>query len=239
MTINSFRLAEGRILADKYEVLAFLGQGWEGEVYLIRETLTGIERAAKLFFPERNPRNRTAKIYARKLHKLRHCDILIHYMTQDVITIRQLPITMLISEYVEGALLSDMLKQRHGGRFSPFEALHLLHALASGMADIHLAREYHGDLHTDNIIVRRYGIGFEVKLIDLFYRGAPKRENIHDDVCDLIRVFYDILGGRRYYARHAREIKSICCGLKRTLILKKYRTAGQLRDYLESMDWES
>jgi tRNA A-37 threonylcarbamoyl transferase component Bud32 len=237
MSIDAFKLTEGCILADKYEVMAFLGQGWEGEVYLIRETLTGIERAAKLFFPERNPRNRTAKLYARKLHKLRHCGILIHYMTQDVIRIRKLPITMLISEYVEGALLSDMLKQQRGRRFTPFEALHLLHALASGMADIHLAREYHGDLHTDNIIVRRFGIGFEVKLIDLFHRGAPKRENIHDDVCDLIRVFYDTLGGRRYYARHAPAIKSICCGLKRSLILKKYRTAGHLRDYLESMDW--
>ena len=28
------------------------------------------------------------------------------------------------------------------------------------------------------------------------------------------------------------------CGLKRTLILKKFRTAGQLREYLEILSWE-
>jgi hypothetical protein len=94
-------------------------------------------------------------------------------------------------------------------------------------------------LHTDNIIVRRYGLGFEVKLIDLFAHPLPKHELIKEDICDLIRIFYDSLGGAKTYARHPAEIKAICCGLKRTLILKKYRTAAQLRDYLEKFEWNS
>jgi tRNA A-37 threonylcarbamoyl transferase component Bud32 len=237
-SIRAFELAEGRILADKYEVRALLGTGWEGEVYLIREMLTGIERAAKLFFPQRNPRNSTAKRYATKLHRLRHCGILIQYLTQDVVQIGEQRITLLISEFVEGDVLGQMLRRQIAHRLPPCEALHLLHALAAGMADIHQAREYHGDLHADNIFVRRYGIGYQVKVIDLFHRSAPKRENIQDDVCDLIRLFYDALGGAKRYARHDPEIKAICCGLKRSLILKKYRTAGQLRDYLENIKWE-
>ncbi|MCH8043431.1 MAG: serine/threonine protein kinase, partial [Planctomycetes bacterium] len=40
------------------------------------------------------------------------------------------------------------------------------------------------------------------------------------------------------YAKHPQQIKTICCGLKRSLILKKYRTAGQLREYLEMMQWD-
>ena len=33
------------------------------------------------------------------------------------------------------------------------------------------------------------------------------------------------------------EIKAICCGLKKSLISKKFRTAGKLRQYLENMRW--
>lgn len=236
-TLDNFELTEGQLLARRYEVVSKLGHGWEGEVYLIREQATGIERAAKLFFPHRNHNNRTAKQHAIKLHNLRHCNILIQYLTQEVIRMQRQSVTLFVSEFVEGEVLSEMLKRCRGGRLPPFEALHLLHALASGMADVHLAREYHGDLHTDNIIVRRYGLGFEVKVIDLFSYQLPKREMIRDDVCDLIRVFYDMLGGAKHYARHAPEIKAICCGLKRTLILKKYRTAAQLRDYIEKIEW--
>ncbi|MEX2480471.1 MAG: protein kinase [Gammaproteobacteria bacterium] len=236
--IDEFGFETGQIIASKYRIEALLGAGWEGEVYKITELGTGIERAAKLFFPHRNPRNCAAKRYAIKLHKLRHCNILIQYYTQDFIEFENQRITLLVSEFVEGELLSAMIKRQRGGALPAFEALHLLHALAAGMAEIHMAREYHGDLHTDNIIVRRFGLRYEIKLIDLFHWEAPKRENIHADVCDLVRIFYDSLGGARRYRRQRPEIKAIICGLKRTLILKKFRTAGQLRDYLETINWQ-
>jgi len=102
---------------------------------------------------------------------------------------------------------------------------------------IHHLREYHGDLHTENIIVRRYGLGFDIKLIDMIHWGAPRPVNIHDDVCDLIRIFYDAIGGAKHYAKQSAEAKAICCGLKRSLILQKFRTAGQLREYLETLPW--
>jgi hypothetical protein len=34
------------------------------------------------------------------------------------------------------------------------------------------------------------------------------------------------------------EVKAICRGLKRTLILKYFRSAGQLREHLETMEWQ-
>ena len=64
--IESFDLQPGRILARKYEVLESLGGGWEGEVYKIVEIDTGIIRAAKLFYPHRNLRDKSAKLYAKK-----------------------------------------------------------------------------------------------------------------------------------------------------------------------------
>ena len=51
--IDRFDIKPGRVLARKYEVIKLLGRGWEGEVYLVREHRTQIERAIKLFYPAR------------------------------------------------------------------------------------------------------------------------------------------------------------------------------------------
>jgi len=236
--ITKFGFPSGMILAGKYEIVAQIGNGWEGEVYLLRECSTGIERAAKFWYPQRNPRNRTARFYARKLHKLRHCPILIQYHTQETIRFQGVPIRFLVSEYVEGELLSDFLARQPGKRMPVFQALHLLYALAAGIEKIHNLGEYHGDLHDENVIVRRYGLAFDLKLVDMFRWGQARPQNIHDDVCDLVRIFYDAIGGQKRYARQPPEAKAICCGLKRSLMLKKFRNAGQLRQFIETMQWD-
>jgi serine/threonine protein kinase len=237
MKIDSFDLTPGRVIARKYRVVYRLGSGWEGEVYKVLETRTGIERAAKLFYPQRNIANRTSKLYAKKLHKLRHCPLLIQYHTEEGLTFRRTPITVLISEYVEGILLSDFLNLLPGKRLTPFEGLHLLYALVKGMEQVHLANEYHGDIHTDNVIVNRYGLRFDLKLMDLFNLETPKVENRRSDICDVIRLFYDVLGGARCYARQPKAVKYICCGLKTSLILDRFRTMSQLCKHLEMMEW--
>ena len=236
--IDHFDLKPGRVLARKYEIIDKLGAGWEGEVFLICEQPTNIERAVKLFYPHRNLRDRTASFYAKKLHKLRHCPIVIQYHTSEKITYRNVPITLLVSEFVEGELLSDFLSRQPGKRLTPFQGLHLLHALAMGIEQIHAMKEYHGDLHPENIIIQRYGLGFDLKLLDFYHWGAPKPENIHDDVVDLIKILYESLGGQKHYKNQPTIIRDLVCGLKRTLILKKFRTAGQLREYLETLSWE-
>lgn len=235
--VEEFDFHSGRVLARKYEVISRLGAGWEGEVYLVNEMATEIERAAKFFYPQRNPKNKNLLFYAKKLHKLRQCNILIQYHTQETITFRNQAVSFLVSDFVEGEILHEFLMSQPGKRLDVFQALHLLHALAAGMESVHHLGEYHGDLHTGNVIVRRNGIGFECKLLDLYHWGAARRVNIYDDVIDLIRIFYDSLGGQKHYAKLPKEVKDICCGLKRSLILKKFRSAGQLREHLENFEW--
>lgn len=235
--IDSFGLFPGRTLVRKYRVLSKLGEGWEGEVYRVMEIRTGIERAAKIFYPQRNPNNRTLKRYAQRLHKLRNCPIVLQYHTDEVFTFRRIPVSFMVSEYVGGEMLLDFLKGRPGKKLLPFEALHLLYALTKGVESIHAQNEYHGDLHAENVIVRQFGLEFDLKILDMFYWNYPKAENRRDDVCDLVRILYDSVGGSKHYSRQPEAIKYICSGLKKSLILRKFRTVKKLRKHLESMKW--
>jgi tRNA A-37 threonylcarbamoyl transferase component Bud32 len=236
--IESFDLAPGRVLGGKYIVEAKLGGGWEGEVYKVTEQKTGVRRAAKLFFPHRNEKDRAVRFYARKLERLRDCHIVIQYYHSETIRHRGMPITCLISEYVDGEILSEFVKHQRGRRLHPFEALHLTYTLARGLEDIHRAREYHGDLHDDNVLVRQRGILFELKLVDFFHWGAPTKAHFRDDVIDVVRLLYDMLGGRRHYAGQPEAVKRICMGLRKDLIGRAFPTARQLRAHLESFEWD-
>lgn len=237
--LAAFGLHSGDVLAGKYEVLCELGVGWEGEVYKVRELGTRIERAAKLFYPQRNPKNRAVRFHAQKHHRLRDCPILIQYHTRETIDFDGREVSFLVSEFVEGELLSDFVYRQPRRRLHPFEALHLLYVLAEGLEQIHDCNEYHGDLHMQNVLVRRRGISFEAKLFDMFYHGPSSAEMIRTDVCDLVRIFYDALGGVKQYSKLPPEVKHICCGLKRSLIQARFRNAGNLRHYLDTMEWFS
>ncbi|MEX0876671.1 MAG: protein kinase [Phycisphaerales bacterium] len=236
-TPSRFGITPGRVLAREYRVDRMLGAGYEGEVYLVTERLTGASRAAKLFFPERNERDKAAMHYARKLEGLRDCDIVIQYHHTQKLRLRGCDVTMLVSEFVEGVILDDLVNAYPGARMQPFEAMCVLRSIAAGLAPVHERREYHGDIHSGNILVRRRGVHYDVKLVDMYDHGRATKAHIVDDMCNVIRVFYDLLGGQKFYAKHPQVAKSICCGLKRTLIEQRYPTAWHLCRYLDSVQW--
>lgn len=235
--ITSFNLKPGRILANKYEVISLLGQGLEGEVYKVRERRTNILRAAKLFFPHRKLAFNRAIKFAKKLHDLSKCSILIHYHTEDIVTVQGQEIPILISEYVEGILLSEFLKEQPKEQLHPYIALHLLYALTKGVEEIHLLNEYHGDLHSDNIIINHVGLTFQCKLVDLYFWPDSKSLNRKEDIVNLIKIFHEMLGGAEAYHKQPNFVKKICCGLKRSLILRKFRNISQLKKHLEVLPY--
>jgi tRNA A-37 threonylcarbamoyl transferase component Bud32 len=232
-----FDFAPGKSVAGKYVVERLLGTGWEGEVYAIAERNTGIRRAAKFYYPHRDPVGKAAITYARKLDALRHCPILMQYHHQEVTYVKRRKVVVVISELVEGQKLSEFLKTQPQGRLSTFEALHVLYTLARGIAPIHARGEYHGDIHDDNIMVRRQGIAFDVKLLDFFDLGKPTRAKIQKDVLNLIQVFHTIVGGRKYYKSQPKAVKEIIRGLKDTLILQRFQSAQDIQRHLESLEW--
>lgn len=238
-----YDLQPGTLLGRHYRVKAFLGCGWEGEVYKIEERNTGIIRAAKLFYNKRNQRNRPQQApqiaYAKKLYKLRSCPIVIRYHHQDILTTDDNEqLSFLVSDFVDGQILSKHVAQQKSKRLIPFEALHLFYALVKGVEAIHAIKEYHGDIHSDNIIVKRKGLNYEVHLIDFLHLGRPTKQQIQQDVYDLIDVFHEIIGGQRYYSKMPGHIKKIILGRKASLISQQFKTAQDLRQHLENLLWE-
>jgi tRNA A-37 threonylcarbamoyl transferase component Bud32 len=236
--VKRFDFPPGRSVAGKYVIERPLGSGWEGEVYAIVERNTGIRRAAKFYYPNRDPVGKAAISYARKLDALRHCPILMQYHHQEIAYVERRKVMVVISELVEGRKLSEFLQMQPEKRLSAFEAMHVLYVLAKGITPIHNRGEYHGDIHDDNIMIRRQGIGFELKLLDFFDLGRPTKSKIHKDVLNLIQVFHSLVGGRDLYASQPRVVKDIIRGLKDTLILDRFQSAADIQSHLESLTWE-
>jgi tRNA A-37 threonylcarbamoyl transferase component Bud32 len=235
--MKRFDFPSGRIVGGKYEIEELLGSGWEGEVYRIVERTTGIRRAAKFYYPHRDPTGKAAIAYARKLDALRHCPILLQYHHQEIAYVQRRKVIVVISELVEGQKLSDFLHQQRRHRLSTFEALHVLYVLAKGIAPIHARGEYHGDIHDDNIMIRRQGIGFEIKLLDFFDLGKPNVSKTRKDVLNLIEVFFTLVGGQASYAGQPKVVKDIIRGRKDSLILARFDSAGDIQRHLETLEW--
>lgn len=237
--VNTYKLKAGSMLGRHYRILELLGDGWEGEVYQVEEIKTGIIRAAKLFYKHRyKNKNKPHINYAKKLYKLHQCPIVIQYHHQDTFTINGEEVEFLISDFVNGDVLANYLAKQPQKRLQPFEALHLFYALVLGIEQIHFIGDYHGDVHLDNVIVRRKGIHFDVNLIDVMPRGKATKALIQEDVYDLITVLYQMIGGDKYYHRMPEQVKSIILGRKRSLIAKHFKMAGHLRLYLENLEWD-
>lgn len=235
--ITSFNFTPGRKVGRRYVVEKLLGRGSEGEVYQIREQDTGILRAAKFYFPHRDPTGKQAIRHAQKLDALRACPIVLHYLHSEVVTVRRQPVVALISELCAGERLEDWIRRHPGRRLTPYMALHVLYDLVRGLEAIHAVGEYHADVHTENILIQPRGVRFELKLIDFYDWGKPARYKQKQDIADTVRVFYDCLGGRRHYRRQPDAIRYICAGLRRQLILKRFPTVTALRQHLQMFEW--
>jgi len=237
--IESFNFSAGRKIGARYLVESRLGGGSEGEVYQIRELDTGVVRAAKLYFPHRDPKRRLSIRHAQKLNILRNCPIVLQYHHSEVITVKKQKVVAMISDLCEGEPLEQWVVQHRGKRLSPYTALHVFYNLVRGLETIHAMGEYHADVHSQNILVRPTGVRFELKLIDFYDWGTPRVYKQKQDLCDAVHVFHECLGGREQYARLPAEIKYICAGLRRDTIIKRFTSMSALRIHLENFEWTS
>jgi serine/threonine protein kinase len=236
---NRFDFPAGKVIGGKYTVQNKLGGGTEGEVYRVIERGTDIHRAVKVFYPKRASTEKDLRAHARRLHQLRHCPAIVQYIHSAKAKVRGETVMCLVSELVEGEPLDRLRRRRPGKRFDLFEALHILHALAVALEPIHKARAYHGDIHAENVLVRRCGIDFNVRLLDLWDWGRWSKVQVAEDVRQAIMVFHEMLGGREAYPELPAEAKTIIKGLRKDLLRKAFPDARALRDHLETFEWVS
>ena len=235
----AIQLQVGRKLGSRYRVESLIGQGSEGAVYSVVDITTGIRRAAKIFGRQADRRGRLTTRHAQKLNRLRYCDIVLQYLHSESVRVKGQTLIALVSELCEGVQLERFIAQQPGKRMSTFMALNLLQTLVEGLEEVHLAGEYHADVHSQNIMVQPRGVGFEVKLIDFYEWGKTTKGKQQQDILDAVRVFYEMLGGRRVYRRLPDEVKYIMAGLQTHHILKRFPTMSDLSVYLGTFEWTS
>lgn len=230
-------LRQGQIFLNRFQVEKLLGAGYEGEVYRVTELYTQKTRAIKLFYPARNPKFKVSTRNAITMDKLRESSLVMDCLSHEIVKIKSQKVACLVLEFVEGETLHNFMNLSRQKRISIFPAIHLLYSIVLGVEAIHSKGEYHGDLHVDNVIIQKFGLNFELKIIDFHHWGDSKKANREEDIIKIIRIFYDILGGVKYYSKLPDSIKYIIAGLKRGLILSRFRTISDLRLHIESMDW--
>lgn len=151
-------LSAGEILGH-YEIIAPLGEGGMGEVYLAKDTRLGRRVALKLlpdYFTNDADRLRRFKQEARAASNLNHPNVCVIHEVNETDDGRP----FLTMEYVEGVTLRERLRDEPG-RLS--DVLEIASQIADALAAAHAAGVVHRDIKPENIMLRPDGY---VKVLD-------------------------------------------------------------------------
>ncbi|MET0645608.1 MAG: protein kinase [Pyrinomonadaceae bacterium] len=141
-----------------YRVMALLGSGGMGDVYLARDTRLGRKVALKLlpdYLTDDESRIRRFRQEARAASALNHPNVLTIYEIEQVDGRY-----FIAAEFVEGETLRQHL---NGGRLRPGEALGVAAQIAGALSKAHQAGIVHRDIKPENVMLDAEG---RVKVLD-------------------------------------------------------------------------
>ena len=150
---------------SSYRILAPLGRGGMGEVYLALDSRLGRKVAIKLLparFTTNPDRVRRFEQEAHAVSALNH---------PNIITIHEIGETAeeaggthyIVTEYIEGETLRQQLKNTPQQRLQPALALDIAVQIAAALATAHENGIIHRDIKPENVMLRKDGI---VKVLD-------------------------------------------------------------------------
>src|SRR5215468_2787554 len=153
----------GRIIADRYLILAQLGEGGMGRVYVAEHVKMNRQCAIKLMSPSLMNDAESTTRFAREASNAAR---ILHPNVAAVFDYGEADKTVyLVMEYVDGESLSSLLGRE--GALDPRRAIDIGRQIADGLTAAHELGLVRRDLKPDNVIVTRKRDGREIaKVVD-------------------------------------------------------------------------
>ena len=153
----------GRVIADRYLMLARLGEGGMGRVYLAEHVKMNRQCAIKVMNPSLVNDTESSARFAREASNAAR---ILHPNVAAVFDYGEADkVVYLVMEFVDGEPLSAILARE--GALEPRRAVDIARQVADGLAAAHELGIIHRDLKPDNIIVARSRSQREVpKVVD-------------------------------------------------------------------------
>jgi eukaryotic-like serine/threonine-protein kinase len=141
----------GKVIGEKYQLLALLGQGGMGAVYRGRRLHIGDDVAIKVLHKEYVDEEQTAERFRREAQaaaKLRHPSVVAIY---DFSEARGDEPAYIVMELVEGKTLRRILEEE--GSLEERRAVELIREVCKGVSVAHRLGAVHRDIKPDNIMI--------------------------------------------------------------------------------------
>jgi serine/threonine-protein kinase len=153
----------GRVIADRYLILARLGEGGMGRVYLAEHVKMNRQCAVKVMSPSLVTDYESLQRFAREASSAAR---ILHPNVAAVFDYGEAErIVYLVMEFVDGESLSTILARE--GPLDPRRAIDIARQIADGLHAAHELGIIHRDLKPDNVIVARNRAGKEIpKVVD-------------------------------------------------------------------------
>ncbi|MEC7524624.1 MAG: protein kinase [Myxococcota bacterium] len=204
-SLTSGRALVGRVIANRYRVLALLGEGGMGAVYVAEHLLIGRKVALKRLHPELTG---DEKAVARFQREARAAAATGHEHIVEVLDLGfgEDGAPFLVMEYLRGKALSRLLAEHE--RLEPRRACRIVGQVLAALHAVHRRGIVHRDLKPDNIfLTRRRGDTDFVKVVDF---GISKmRTEEGEQGMDLTRT--GVMLGTPFYMspEQARGVKNL------------------------------
>lgn len=212
-SINAARFVPGQLLADRYRIVALLGEGGMGEVYRADDLRLG-QTVAMKFLPQQLSHDGAA--LARFHQEVRIARQVSHANVCRVFDVGETQgLQFITMEYVDGEDLRSLLQRI--GRLPEDKAVDISRQLCAGLAAAHDAGVLHRDLKPANVMLDRRG---KVRITDFGLAGlsdvedgsrggtpaymAPEqlsggKATVQSDIYSLGLVIYEVFTGKQAF----------------------------------------
>ncbi len=204
-SLTSGRALVGRVIANRYRILALIGEGGMGAVYVAEHLLIGRKVAVKRLHAELTGDD---KAVARFQREARAAGSTGHEHVVEVLDLGYGDdgAPFLVMEYLRGKSLAQLLDSE--GQLAPARACKIVGQVLAALSAVHGCGVVHRDLKPDNILLTRRGADAEfVKVVDF---GISKiRQEDEDPKHNLTRT--GVMLGTPFYMspEQARGIKDL------------------------------